>query len=54
MIDPKRGAVDPGKLKPVTRLGGIMYSRISEGYELPRLSWKESEETIREALGDAL
>ena len=54
MIDPVRGTVDPGKLKPVARLGGIAYSRISEGYMIPRLSWKENEETIQEALGDAL
>jgi len=54
VIDPERGTVDPGKLKPVARLGGLLYSRISEGCMLPRLSWKENEETIREALGDAL
>jgi hypothetical protein len=52
MIDPERGTVDPGKLKPVARLGELLYSRISEGYiVLPRLSWKENEEeTIQEAL----
>lgn len=54
MIDPERGTIDPGKLKPVARLGGLLYGRISEAYMLPRLSWKENEETIREALGDAL
>ena len=52
--DPERGTVDPGKLKPVARLGGMVYSRISEGYMIPRLSWKDNEETIREELGDAL
>ena len=50
MIEPERGAVDPGKLKPVTRMGGRLYGRISEGFTLPRLLWKEREETIREAL----
>ena len=54
VIDPERGTIDPGKLKPVARLGGLLYGRISEAYMLPRLSWKENEETIREALGDAL
>ena len=54
VIDPERGTVDPGKLKPVARLGAVTYSRISEGYMLPRLSWKDNEETIRDALGDAL
>jgi len=54
VLDPKRGTVDPGKLKPVARLGGHLYGRISEGYTLPRLSWKENEETIRDALGGKL
>jgi hypothetical protein len=54
ICEPERGMVDPGKLKPVSRLGSILYGRVSEGYMLPRLSWQESEETIREALGDAL
>jgi hypothetical protein len=54
VIDPERGTVDPGKLKPVARLGGRVYSRISEGCMLPMPSWKKNEETIRETLGDAL
>jgi hypothetical protein len=54
VLDPNRGTVDPGKLKPVARMGGLFYSRILEGYFLPRLSWKENEENIQEALGGAL
>ena len=54
MLDPERGTVDPGKLKPVARLGGGVYSKISEGYIIPMPLWKENEETIREALGGAL
>ena len=54
VLDPERETVDLGKLKPVTRLGGISYGRVSEGYMLPRVPWKENEEAIREALGDAL
>jgi hypothetical protein len=33
--------VDAGKLRPVARLGGGSYARVVEGFELPRLSWKE-------------
>lgn len=33
-------AVDPGKLRPVARLGGNSYARLVEGFDLPRLSWK--------------
>ena len=54
VIDPEKGTVDPGKLKPVARMGGQLYSRISDGFMLSRPSWRESEENIREALGDAL
>jgi len=51
VIEPVRGAVDPGKLRPVTRMGGRLYGRVSEGYVLDRLVWKEDEEAIMEALG---
>jgi len=54
VLDPERGTVDPGKMKPIARLGGIFYSRIREGFAIPRPSWTEEEETIREALGGAL
>ncbi|KAF8178441.1 hypothetical protein BJ912DRAFT_1130556 [Pholiota molesta] len=41
IIEPTRGVVDPGKLKPVGRLGGILYTKVSEGFNLPRPSWKD-------------
>ncbi|OJA14433.1 hypothetical protein AZE42_06430 [Rhizopogon vesiculosus] len=34
------GTVDPAKLRAVSRLGGSMYARIGEGFELPRPNWK--------------
>lgn len=34
------GTVDPAKLRAVSRLGGITYARIGEGFELSRPSWK--------------
>ncbi|KAF8167426.1 hypothetical protein B0H34DRAFT_16391 [Crassisporium funariophilum] len=54
VIDPGRGTVDSGKLKPIMRMGGITYAKISEGYMLPRESWADKENDIREALGGRL
>ncbi|KAG1737656.1 hypothetical protein EDB19DRAFT_1909632 [Suillus lakei] len=34
------GTVDPAKLRAVSRLGGDMYARIGEGFELSRPPWK--------------
>ncbi|KAH9477470.1 hypothetical protein JR316_0009686 [Psilocybe cubensis] len=36
VLDPVRGIPDPGKLKPVAKMGGISYARVSEGFTLPR------------------
>ena len=32
--------VDPGKLQCVSRLGGSTYTRLLEGFDLPRITWK--------------
>ncbi|KAG5652683.1 hypothetical protein H0H81_004120 [Sphagnurus paluster] len=37
----ERGAVDPAKLKPVARMGGTLYARVNEGYNIQRYNWKE-------------
>jgi flavin reductase (DIM6/NTAB) family NADH-FMN oxidoreductase RutF len=34
-----QGLVDPGKLKPVARMGDISYARTTEGYRIERPSW---------------
>lgn len=36
--------IDYAKLKPVTRLGGIGYGRLTEGYEINRPVWEEEKE----------
>ena len=36
--------VDPSKLRPIARLGGISYSRLLEGFDIPILSWKDIRE----------
>jgi hypothetical protein len=38
------GTVDPVKLRAVSRLGGSTYARIGEGFDLPRPSWKKSQD----------
>ncbi|CAA7261137.1 unnamed protein product [Cyclocybe aegerita] len=50
VVDPARGVVDVGRLRPVARLGGLRYARVTEGYDISRERWAESKEKIREAL----
>jgi len=40
-VNEERSLIDPAVLRPVSRLGGIMYSRLLEGFELPRPDWEE-------------
>ncbi|KAJ7084476.1 hypothetical protein B0H15DRAFT_849300 [Mycena belliarum] len=34
-------SVDPRKLRPVARPGGTAYSRVLEGFDVERTSWKD-------------
>ncbi|KIK67335.1 hypothetical protein GYMLUDRAFT_192051 [Collybiopsis luxurians FD-317 M1] len=43
--------LDPAKLRPVARLGGLTYARLTDGFNLPRLSWKKFGEKVREMTG---
>jgi flavin reductase (DIM6/NTAB) family NADH-FMN oxidoreductase RutF len=42
----EKGRVDADKLLPVARLGGLMYGRLGDTFELPRLSWKKEKEKV--------
>ena len=42
----EKGIVDPGKLRPVARLGGLTYGRIGDSFELPRMSWKKEKDAV--------
>ena len=42
--------VDPGALRPVSRLGGVKYARAGEGFELARPNWKADGEAAKEVL----
>ncbi|KAF7984236.1 hypothetical protein HWV62_16052 [Athelia sp. TMB] len=39
--------LDPAKLRAVARLGGKMYGRAGEGFELARPSWKSMKEELK-------
>ncbi|KAF5318421.1 hypothetical protein D9619_010923 [Psilocybe cf. subviscida] len=54
VIDAEKGTPDPGKLRAIARLGGITYGKVTEGFILPRPSWKDVGEDIKSALGAAL
>ena len=43
-INAERNLIDPDVLRPVARLGGITYSRILDGFELPRPIMREEKE----------
>jgi hypothetical protein len=49
-----RGLVDPGKLKPVARLGDIAFSRVTEAYRLERPSWSAQGEEIKAKLEEGV
>ncbi len=42
-INEERNLIDPAILRPISRLGGIMYGRTAEGVELPRPDFAEKE-----------
>ena len=42
-LNEERNIIDPGVLRPVSRLGGIMYGRTTEGVEIPRPDFGEKE-----------
>ncbi|KAG6845003.1 hypothetical protein H0H87_001775 [Tephrocybe sp. NHM501043] len=45
----ERGNVDPGKMKMVARMGGTLYAKVNEGYNISRPSWRDHGESIRES-----
>lgn len=41
VINEQLNALDPGKLQPVSRLGGNTFGRTTEGFDIPRPDYKE-------------
>lgn len=46
----ERGYIDIAKLKPVARLGGLLYARITEAFRIPRPVWQDTGKAIESAL----
>jgi hypothetical protein len=42
----EKGTVDAEKLLPAARLGGWMYGRLGDTFELPRLLWEKEKEKV--------
>ena len=40
-------------MKPIARMGGLTYAKVSEGFVLPRRPWKEVSEELKEKLENA-
>jgi len=40
-VNEERSLLDPDVLRPVSRLGGITYAKVAEGFELPRPDFEE-------------
>ena len=42
-VNEERNLIDPTVLRPMSRLGGIMYGRLVEAVEIPRPRYEEAE-----------
>jgi hypothetical protein len=40
-LNEEKNLVDPNVLKPVSRLGGITYARVTEAFEIPRTDYEK-------------
>jgi len=45
-----KGTVRAPKLRAVSRLGGLLYGRMGDSFELPRLTWKKEQEAVEKML----
>ncbi|OAL21426.1 hypothetical protein AYO20_11363 [Fonsecaea nubica] len=44
--DQQQGTIDPAVLRPVYRLGGISYGRVTQAFELPRFKYEEKKSEL--------
>ncbi|KAJ7096241.1 hypothetical protein C8R44DRAFT_812509 [Mycena epipterygia] len=51
VLDADGSSVDPRKLRPIARLGGTTYSRVLEGFDLERTSWKKAKDAYDNTTG---
>ncbi|KAK4556790.1 hypothetical protein LTR86_006361 [Recurvomyces mirabilis] len=48
-INEERNIIDPAILRPMSRLGGITYGRLTEGVEIPRPDWDDLKQEAESA-----
>nr|POE73055.1 uncharacterized protein CFP56_30994 [Quercus suber] len=48
-LNEERNLIDPAILRPIARMGGITYTRVETGIELPRPTWDEMKEDAEAA-----
>ncbi|KAF7376216.1 Flavoprotein oxygenase [Mycena sanguinolenta] len=48
VLDADGATVDPAKLRAISRLGGLTYARMLEGFDIPRPSWKKARPAYEE------
>lgn len=41
VLAPGGESVDPARLRPVARLGGVAYARLGDVFDIPRPAWEE-------------
>ena len=39
VLAPGGETIDPARLRPIARLGGVAYSRLGDVFDIPRLTW---------------
>ena len=50
VLDDTGKAIDPARLRPISRLGGVTYGRTREVFELPRSSWRNLAQTYEDLI----
>ncbi|KAK9768000.1 hypothetical protein K7432_001729 [Basidiobolus ranarum] len=43
----EKNRIDYTQYKPLGRLGGIMYSRVNQGFEIPRPTWEQEKDALK-------
>lgn len=49
-INEERNLINPNVLKPISRLGGISYSRVKHGIEIPRPDFNKESDAVEQLL----
>ncbi|KAF9003301.1 hypothetical protein BDQ17DRAFT_1425270 [Cyathus striatus] len=50
VLHSEKGVVDPARMKPVSRMGGVTYARSLQGFDLSRSRWEDIKDDVENAL----